>query len=168
VEWAPNLTQEWQTSIGSLGNLSSTATVNRVAVPMFYRVRQYGPAFSIPDAGTNMQMDGIMNEWSNIPPVIVNGGANDIYGLAGDAIDKAYIAKDTNFMYFAVSITDGVPLSGADSGHFHFQFEIPHFSSCWHTFVVFPSVGQYQGNWWVNPTSATGGGKRLFLTCRDT
>jgi hypothetical protein len=123
IEWAPDLTNGWNVSMGSLGSILSTNTFNSARVPMFYRVRQSSPVFDIPKAPTNMQMNGDFSDWTNVLPVMIDPVGDDEPAIAGDDIHKVYIARDTNFMYFAVTFADGAPFSDGD-GHIHFQFSL--------------------------------------------
>jgi hypothetical protein len=63
IEWAPSLTSSWNRSFQSLVGILSTSTVNRLQVPMFYRLRHEGRAFQIPFSST-IQIDGALSDWS--------------------------------------------------------------------------------------------------------
>lgn len=154
IEWAPSLTNGWQSSLMPLAFVCSTTTANTVSVPMFFRVRQEGPAFEIPTR--TIATDGNMSDWAGLPPVLIGAVGDDDYDLPGDDIQAMYLAKDTNFMYFAMTIADGAPLS-AGNGHLHFQFALT--SRGWddlvtftNRFAVFTSVQYHPPNWSVDTT----------------
>lgn len=166
VEWAPNLTGSWFRSTAPLGNLISTNTTNRILVPMFYRLRQEGPAFEIPTR--TITIDGVLsNDWAGIQPVLHGTPGEDKYNLPGDDIQDVYLARDTNYYYFGMRIADGPPIS-AGNGHLHFQFSLT--SEGWdelltltNHFALFTSVLYHPPTWelctdlhTVNPNSSSG------------
>jgi hypothetical protein len=74
--------------------------------------------------------------------------------MPGDDITEVYIARDSNFIYFAIRTADGAPLS-AGNGHMHFQFSLT--ADGWgeliqleNHFAVFASVLYHPPNWSVD------------------